>query len=459
MLSVEYLPTADLVPYAGNARTHSDAQVGQIAASILQFGWTNPILVDGDVAIIAGHGRLLAARKLGIDPVPCIRLGNLSAEQRRALVIADNKLALNAGWDENLLSLELRALAETGFDLGLTGFGGDELADLLADRTVGLTDPDDAPPCPVNPVTVAGDVWILGRHRIVCGDSTDADVVARCLNGQKPHLMVTDPPYGVDYDPDWRNKAIMVRGERVGEHGSRAIGTVLNDDQADWRQAWALFPGSVAYVWHGGLHAAAVAQSLISCRLKPRAQIVWVKTRHVIGRGAYHWQHEPCLYAVAEGADDRWEADHEAAVYAVRDGQTAKWRGGRKQSTVWFIEHIKSETGHSTQKPVEAMRRPIENNSVPGQWVYEPFLGSGTTIVAGEMTGRCVCAIELDPAYVDVAVKRWQNFTGAGAVLEADGRSFADVCESRYAAGSLEHGRLCYDEAVAAARASLVAAK
>lgn len=463
-LTVEYLPVAGLVPYERNSRTHTDAQIQAVAASIREFSFTNPVLIDADNGIIAGHCRAAAARLVGLERVPCIRLAHLTEAQRRALVIADNQLAIHsgAGWNAETLALELGTLNDSGFDLGLLGFSGDELADLLADRTSGLTDPDDAPPCPVRPVSVPGDVWLLGKHRLVCGSSTDADTVALALAGNKPHLMVTDPPYGVDYDPDWRNKAVMVKGERAGQHGSRAIGTVLNDDRADWREAWALFPGSVAYVWHGGLHTQTVAQSLMACRFKVRAQIVWVKTRFVIGRGNYHWQHEPCLYAVADGADDGWQRfdeEHEVAAYAVRDGATAKWRGGRKQSTVWFIEHIRSETGHGTQKPVEAMRRPIENNSVPGQHVYEPFSGSGTTIIAGEMTGRPVLAIELDPAYVDVAVKRWQNFVGADAVLEGDGRTFEQVCEQRFAADAARNSRECYDDAVAAGRARIEAAE
>jgi DNA modification methylase len=440
-LTVVYLPIERLVPYARNSRTHSDAQVAQIAGSIREFQWTNPVLVDGDGGIIAGHGRVLAARQLGMQAVPCIRLGHLSPTQRKALVLADNKLALNAGWDDDALRLELEELQSDGFDLGITGFSGDELADLLADRTEGLTDPDAAPEPPVNPVTVPGDVWLLGKHRIVCGDSTDADTVARVLNGVSPHLMVTDPPYGVEYKPDWRSGLDSVK---------RSTGTVQNDGQSDWREAYALFPGDVAYVWHAGLRSAEVAQSLIACGFNLRAQIIWVKPHFALSRGDYHFQHEPCWYAVRTAGKGHWAAD-------------------RKQTTIWQIVNgtfqggkAKAEdakTGHGTQKPVECMKRPIENNSSPGQAVYEPFSGSGTTIIAAEMTGRACHAIELNPAYVDVAVKRWQNFVGAEAVLEATGASFAEVCEQRYAAVSLEHGAACYDEAVAAARKMIEAAE
>jgi DNA modification methylase len=377
--------------------------VAQIAASIREFGWTNPVLIDGADGIIAGHGRLLAARKLGLTEVPCIVLDHLSETQKRALIIADNKLALNAGWDSEMLGLELQELAAEDFDMGLVGFTDDELAALLAEKTEGLTDPDETPEPPADPVSVLGDVWVLGKHRIVCGDSTDADTVAKCLNGVTPHLMVTDPPYGVEYDADWRNKAMRTDGTAIG---GRAVGKVENDDKADWGEAWALFPGEVAYVWHAGLFAGVVADSLTANNFKLRSQIIWKKSNFAIGRGDYHWHHEPCWYAVRG---------------------TGHYVGDRKQSTIWEIaKPAKSETGHSTQKPVECMKRPIENNSSAGQAVYEPFSGSGTTIIAGEMTGRSIHAIELSPAYVDVAVIRWQDFTGEKAVHE-DGRLFDDL--------------------------------
>ncbi len=419
--SIEMLKAADLVPYARNARTHSPEQVGQIAASISEFGFTNPVLVDAAGGIIAGHGRVMAAAQLGLEHVPCIRLAHLSDAQKRAYVIADNQIALNAGWDEDLLRAELIDLKSDGFELDLLGFEDDRLQDLIAPTVEGLTDQDDAPPTPESPVSRLGDAWVMGAHRIVCGDCTDQSTVDAALAGAKPHLMVTDPPYGVKYDPKWRQDA------GIGSAGS-ATGLVLNDDRADWREAWALFPGSVAYVWHGGLHAGAVAESLAASRFQIRAQIVWVKTRLAISRGHYHWQHEPALYGVREDADDRWRfvPEHEAGAYAVKKGATAAWRGGRKQSTVWFIEHLKSDTGHGTQKPVECMRRPIENNSAPGDAVYEPFSGSGTTLIAAEVTGRSCHAIELNPAYVDVAVRRWQNFTGKRAVHASTGHPFPD---------------------------------
>jgi DNA modification methylase len=339
-----------------------------------------------------------------------------SEAQRKAYVLADNQLALNAGWDMDLLKVELGDLQAEGFDMDLLGFG-DELEALLAPAgTEGLTDPDEVPETPGEPVTRAGDVWVLGRHRITCGDSTNATDVERVLMGVRPLLMVTDPPYGVEYDPSWRNNADRANGKPLG---ASAEGKVMNDDRADWREAWALFPGDVAYVWHAGLFAGVVADSLTATGFKLRSQIVWAKSNFAIGRGDYHWKHEPCWYAVREKGKGHWAA-------------------GRDQTTLWDIaKPAKSDTGHGTQKPVECMKRPIENNSAPGQAVYEPFSGSGTTIIAAEMTGRACYAIELNPAYVDVAVTRWEKFTGQAATLEGDGRTFAEVLAERRPAGAI----------------------
>lgn len=386
---------AELQPFQRNARTHSEAQVIQIAASIRAFGWTNPLLVDADNVLIAGHGRLLAAQKLGLAEVPAIRIDGLDEAQKRALRLADNKIALNSGWDDDLLRAELGDLRDVGFDLSLTGFGEDELAGLFAEHTEGLTDPDEVPEPPAEPMSQLGDVWQLGRHRLVCGDATSADDVALALNGVQPHLMVTDPPYGVDYDPNWRNEYQEAIGERPTY--KRSVGKVGNDDRSDWSDAWALFPGDVAYVWHADVHSPQVASSLAINEFEMRALIVWAKNRHSFGRGHYHHQHEPL-----------W--------YAVRKSGVGHWNGGRTETTLWQIDrNLANETGHSTQKPVECMKRPIENNSSPGQAIYDPFVGSGTTIIAAEMTGRCCHAIEIAPQYVDVAVQRWQNFTGQKA--------------------------------------------
>lgn len=414
-LKYELTPLDGLIPYARNARTHSGEQVAQIAASIKEFGFINPVIVDPTGSIIAGHGRVLAARQLGLKEVPTLQVDHLTDAQRKAYILADNKLALNAGWDTDLLRVELGELDGAGFDLGLIGFGADELAILFAEpaQLDGITDPDDIPEAPADPVSVLGDVWQLGRHRLVCGDSTDPHAVERALNGVTPHLMVTDPPYGVEYDPGWRGTARNADGSLLSTGKHRAKGKVENDSKADWREAWALFPGDVAYVWHAGLYAGTVAESLTAAGFNLRSQIIWAKSHFAIGRGDYHWQHEPCWYAVKEKAKGHWAGD-------------------RKQATLWQIEKPrKSETGHGTQKPVACMQRPIENNSSPGQAVYEPFSGSGTTIIAAERTGRVAHALELNPAYVDVAIKRWQDFTGKQAVLEGTGETFTELEQAR----------------------------
>lgn len=395
-LQIKMRPTAALVPYARNPRTHSPEQVALIARSITEFGWTNPVLLDGADGVIAGHGRLLAAAELGLDEVPCIALDDLTESQRRAYVIADNKLAEQAGWDANLLKLELGELKGVEFDLSLTGFGDLEL-ERLDPVLIGGASPDDAaedvPEPPVDPTTRPGDLWTLGDHRLLCGDATSAEDVARLLDGAAPHLMVTDPPYGVEYDPDWRNRADRANGK---PYGASAVGQVANDERVDWREAWARFHGDVAYVWHAGRHASAVQTSLETCGFEIRAQLIWAKSGMIIGRGHYHWQHEPC-----------W--------YAVRKGGQGHWVGDRSQTTLWMIDHRKSETGHGTQKPIECMRRPILNNSQPGDAVYDPFLGSGTTLIAAEMTKRRCFGLEIEPAYCDVIVQRWENYTGKKA--------------------------------------------
>lgn len=396
-MNIETIKVDALVPYARNSRTHSDAQVAQIVASIREFGFTNPVLIDGDGGIIAGHGRVLAARKMGMSDVPCLRLAHLSEAQKRAYIIADNKLALNAGWDDEMLALELRDLQAMDFDLALTGFEAEDIESLLAELDAtpeGETEADAVPEVQATVVTKPGDVWMLGKHRLMCGDSTSADQVHLLLGGGVPHLMVTDPPYGVEYDPT-----------RTSDNPLKA-GKVLNDDIADWRAAWALFPGDVAYVWHASMFTHTVLESLEVCGFEHRAMIIWGKDRFTLGRGHYHWQHEPAWYVVKKGA-------------------TGHWNGDRTQATLWNIKAREDGGhGHGTQKPVECMRRPIENNSKPGDSVYEPFSGSGTTIIAAEQTGRICYAMELSPQYVDVAVRRWQNFTGKQARHAETGAAF-----------------------------------
>jgi ParB-like chromosome segregation protein Spo0J len=279
-------PLDRLKAYERNSRTHSDAQIAKVAASITRFGFTNPILATDSGTIVAGHGRVLAARALNIATVPVIVVTGWTDDEIRAYVIADNQLALEAGWDEEILRLELGDLRDKGFDLGLTGFDEAALAALLDARPDGAVDPDEVPKVPANPVATRGDLWALGRHRLLCGDATSAADTALLLNGAKPHLMVTDPPYGVDYDPNWRNEASRWSGSTV-KLGASAIGKVSNDDRADWLEAWQLFPGNVAYVWHAGLRGGEVALSIRAAGFELRSQIIWNKTRLVIGRGNY----------------------------------------------------------------------------------------------------------------------------------------------------------------------------
>ena len=401
---VKLMAVASLVPYARNAKMHPEAQVGQIAASIQEWGFTIPVLIDEHGMIIAGHCRVLAAQKLGLTEIPCITARGWSDAKKRAYVIADNKLTENGGWDSEVLALELTELLEEGYDVDLTGFAQTEIDSLLDDlvRDDGAADgEDDIPDVPEVPVTQPGDLWMLDNHRLLCGDSTRREDVDRVLQGVIPLVMVSDPPYGVNYDPSWRNQA--------GQSKTKRTGKVLNDDRADWRDAWALFPGDVAYVWHGALHAGTVAESLRAAGFNIRSQIVWAKDRLVLSRGDYHWQQEPLWYAVR------------------RDGK-GHWSGDRKQTTLWHIANAgqDTETTHGTQKPVECMRRPILNNSSPGQAIYEPFMGSGTTLIAAETTGRVCYGLELNPAYIDIAILRWQVLTGKAAVLAENGQTFAE---------------------------------
>jgi DNA modification methylase len=410
---IERWPLERLIAYVNNPRSHSEADLDKIAASIRKWGWTMPVLADEEGGLICGHARVAAAGKLGLAAIPVIVARGWSEEEKRAYRLADNQLAARASWELEQLGNELRELQFTGFDIGLTGFEPDQLETILAGLgSSGLMDPDSVPELSERPITRAGDVWLLGPHRVACGDSTSAADVVQVLAGAKPHLMVADPPYGVNYEPSWRAR----RGLGAG---NLAQGMVLNDDRADWREAYALFPGDVAYVWHGALHGDVVAADLAACGLQLRAQVVWAKQHFTLGRGDYHWQHETC-----------W--------YAVRDGKGSHWQGDRKQTTVWEIPNNnpfgnrerEQSWGHGTQKPIECMRRPIENNSRPGQAVYDPFLGSGTTLIAAEMTGRVCYGLELSPTYVDVVVRRWQLFTGREAGHPGSGQTFNERAQT-----------------------------
>lgn len=391
---IKSVAIGQLKPYANNPVKHSKKQIELVAKSIEEFGWTVPIIVDQKNCVIAGHARLQAAEHLGMAKVPVVMISDLTRNQVRAYRIADNRLAQLAPWLDDVLELEFKALDDAGFDLDLTGFGIDDQTRLLG--KLEFSD-DDAGEPPKHPKTRAGDLYRLGHHRLLCGDATNEKDVARLLNGSRPHLMVTDPLYGVEYDPDWRSHAKRNVDGKLLSVGAHAIGGVQNDDSADWGAAWALFAGDVAYVWHASLKTDVVADSLRQAGMDIRNQIIWAKNNIVIGRGHYHWQHEPCWYAVRKGAKGHWS-------------------GSRKESTVWNIDKpMKSETGHSAQKPVECMARPMLNNSKKGDIVYDPFMGSGTSIVAAETTDRVCYGMEIDPGYCDVAVNRWEKLTGKKA--------------------------------------------
>jgi DNA modification methylase len=397
-VKIEQLPVGDLIPFAKNSRTHDDGQVAQIAASIKEFGFTNPILIDEQGGIIAGHGRLLAARKLQLAEVPCIRLSHLSDAQKRAYVIADNKLALNAGWDDEMLALELGDLKDMDFDLSLTGFSTDEINALLTPTVVeGLTDEDAVPEIPEEPVTKLGDVWILGKHRLMCGDSTSVDAVEKLMDGQKANLLHTDPPYGVNYEGVPNDHLKDAQLEQFLVDALTCAYAVLH-------------PGSNVYVWHADITALEFISAFRKAGFKQArpSTIQWVKPSLVMSQGDYHSQNEPCLFGWKEGS----------GRVRVKD---------RKQTTIWHCDRSKETKVHPTMKPVELCQRAIENSSVQNCIVLDLFGGSGSTLIACEKTGRINRSMELDPKYCDVIVQRWQEFTGKTAFLESTNEPFTKL--------------------------------
>jgi DNA modification methylase len=388
-MKIETVDINSLAFDPANLRKHGTRNMDAIKGSLRKFGQQKPIVVDAKGIVLAGNGTLRAARELGWSTVNIVRT-ELTGTEATAFAIADNRSAELAEWDEKLGEV-LASLKAEDFPIEEIGFDEKELAKLGGEKTQDVdAEPktDKAEELRVKWGVELGQVWQLGEHKIACGDSTSAEVVDRLLGNEKPHLMVTDPPYGVEYDAGWRNDALG------GNENGRATGKVSNDDKADWRETWALFPGDVAYVWHGEKQLVDMAAQLTESQFVLRNLMVWAKGQFAIGRGDYHSQHETC-----------W--------YAVRKGATGHYNGDRTQSTLWEIDKPKkSETGHSTQKPIECMERPIRNNSLPGDLVYEPFSGSGTTIIACERTGRKCRAIELNPAYVAIAIQRWADATG-----------------------------------------------
>lgn len=390
---VEIKDVAWLKPYDKNARTHSEEQLDQIAASIAAFGFTNPILAQGDGTIIAGHGRLEAATKrLDLKEVPVIVLDYLSPKQARLLVIADNKLALNAGWDDDVLASELAAMQADGLDLGLTGFDEDELADLLEgfgeEEGEGGDGEGETGVPPEVPVTKLGDVWLLGEHRLVCGDATKAEYYKKLMKDEKADLVFTDPPYGVDYEG-------ITNDDRAG---LKALLSGAFDHIAAFGKK-----GAPVYLFHSD-KCADIFHTVFRKFCHFSTMLIWVKPALVLSQGDYHSRHEPFMYGWLKGA-------------------THKWHGERDQTTIWEFGK-ESVAGHTTPKPVDLICRALENSSKRKAVVLDPFGGSGSTIMACQKAGRAARSIELEPGYCDVIVERWQGLTEKQAVLEQTGQTF-----------------------------------
>ena len=391
-----------LLPYARNSRTHSDEQVAQIAASIREFGFTNPVLVDADNGIVAGHGRVMAAKQLGLAEVPTINVGWMTEVQRRAYVIADNQLALNAGWDNSVLAQEAAWLQEQQFDTNLLGFNADFLDGLLAEEAAtdeGLTDQDDAPAVQAEPVTRLGDVWVMGKHRLMCGDSTSLDSVNTLALGGGIDMLLTDPPYNVAYEGKTAD-ALTIQNDSMSETSFRQF---LRD--AFTAADSVMKSGAVFYIWHADLEGYNFRGACQDAGWKVRQCLVWRKNSMVMGRQDYHWRHEPCLYGWKEGAGHLWASD-------------------RKQTTILDFDRPTRSLEHPTMKPVALFEYQLLNNTKGGDLCLDLFGGSGTTLIACEKNGRYARIMELDPKYCDVIVRRWQAFTGKQAVLESTGQPF-----------------------------------
>jgi len=396
-MQVQKYKVEDLIPYVNNSRTHSEEQVAQIAASIKEFGWTNPILVDGSKGIIAGHGRLQAARKLKLAEVPVIELTHLTETQKKALIIADNKLALNAGWDNELLTIELNELMADGFALDILGFDINELNALMQPEIVeGFTDEDAVPEIPEEPKTKLGDIYQLGNHRLMCGDSTSIDAVETLLEKQKADLLFTDPPYGVAYEGGHNQK------KRKG-----IIADTLEGDDLTGLFYGALITavpntkdGAAFYVWYASGKSIETYAALAKLPLKLRAVIQWYKVKS--GLGAFMSQYIP---------------NSEPCMYLHKEGCSPAWYGPTNEKTVWELKKESKNNYHPTQKPVELPARAITNSSKAGDLILDLFGGSGSTLIACEKLNRHARIMELDPKYCDVIVKRWEDFTGKKAVL------------------------------------------
>jgi len=410
-LQIQRWPVDRLIPYARNPRTHTEEQVAQIAASIAEFGFVNPVLVGADGVIIAGHARVMAARKLGLGEVPVIVLDHLSEAQRRALVIADNRLAQNAGWDEEMLRVELEALREDDFHLDLLGFEDAEIEALLAesdDAITGNTDDDAVPEAPEAAVTAPGDVWVLGDHRLLCGDATQIEAVQRVLAGGLADMVFSDPPYNVNYGATMKDK---LRGKKR---------KITNDDLGDGFERFlrdactnilAVTKGAI-YICMSSSELHTLYRACTESGGHWSTFLIWAKNTFTMGRSDYQRQYEPILYGWKEGTDHYW-------------------CGARDQGDVWFVKKPLANDLHPTMKPVELVERAIRNSSKSRDTVLDPFAGSGSTLVACEKTGRQARLIELEPKYCDVIIRRFEEFSGKRAVLESDGRGFDEIALER----------------------------
>ena len=401
-LSIEYIPLVELIPYINNCRTHSDEQVSQICASIKEFGFTNPILIDEENGIIAGHGRLLAAAKLGLEIIPTVRLVGLTEAQKKAYVIADNQLALNAGWNLELLKIEIDHLKELDFDLDLLGFG-DALADMFPETIQeGLKDEDDVPEMPVEPITRTGDVWVMGKHRLMCGNSCSFDDMAILMEGTLADVWLTDPPYNVAYEGKTK-ESLKIQNDSMSDDNFRQF---LVDAYSTANEH--IKCGAVFYIWHADSEGFNFRAAAKDAGWKVRQCLIWKKQSMVLGRQDYQWQHEPCLYGWKEGASHLWASD-------------------RKQTTILEFNRPSRNAEHPTMKPVELFEYCLLNNTKGGDVVLDSFGGSGTTLSAAEKNNRVARLMELDPKYCDVIVKRWQEFTGKKATLESTGEQFDEI--------------------------------
>jgi DNA modification methylase len=407
-IQIERWPISRLIPRVTNPRTHTPEQVAQVAASMREFGWTNPILIGAENDVIAGHARLLAARQLGMNEVPVIQLGHLSAAQRRALVISDNQLALNAGWSEETLRIELQALQEAEFDLSLVGFDEEELARLLAaeEAAAGLTDEDAVPEVPEAPISVSGDLWRLGPHVLLVGDATNAEDVTRLMNGAAADMVFTDPPYNVDYE-GYTQDRLTIKGDRMtAEQFCEFLVTTFGHYHR------ILKLGASLYVCHPSSWQREFQNALEAAGFAVRCQIIWAKNTFAWGFGRYKFRHEPIFYAHVAGQSDAWYGD-------------------KSQSTLWEENKPAANRLHPTMKPVELIERALVNSSKPGDIVADFFGGSGSTLIACERRGRAARLMELDPRYGDVICRRYQEYVGRPAVLDGDGRKLDEIASAR----------------------------